>query len=97
MWELSRESPGYTTAVNDCMVALSSATIDSIVGNYEGFKDVKTLVDVGGGTGRLVREIVKKHPHIHGIVFDLPHVLAEVPRVEGTYLWDIMHHIYPAC
>ena len=94
---MSRESPGYTSAVNDCMVALSSVTINSIVETYEGFKDVKTLVDVGGGTGQLVREIVKKHPHIHGIVFDMPHVLHGAPGVEGTYLWDIMHHIYPAC
>jgi hypothetical protein len=93
MWEVAREDAGYNTAVNESMVALSSVTIDSIVGNYEGFKDVKTLVDVAGGTGRLVRAIVKKHPLIHGIVFDLPHVVAEAPRVEGTYLWDIMHHI----
>ncbi|KAF9588795.1 hypothetical protein IFM89_015719 [Coptis chinensis] len=40
---------------------------------------VRLLADVGGGTGMLIREIVKVHPHVHGINFDLPHVVATTP------------------
>lgn len=59
-------------------------TVEATVGKYDGLKDVKTLVDVGGGTGRTVKEVVKKHPHIHGVVFDLPHAVAQASHVEGN-------------
>ncbi|KAB1206016.1 (R,S)-reticuline 7-O-methyltransferase [Morella rubra] len=46
----------------------------------DGFDCVGSLVDVGsGGTGGMIAEIVKSHPHIRGINFDLPHVVATAP------------------
>ncbi|KAJ4843790.1 Desmethylxanthohumol 6'-O-methyltransferase, partial [Turnera subulata] len=50
----------------------------------DGLKDVETLVDVGGGTGRHVAEIVQNYPHIKGINFDLPHVVATAPPYDGV-------------
>ncbi|KAB1206013.1 (R,S)-reticuline 7-O-methyltransferase [Morella rubra] len=47
----------------------------------DGFDGVGSLVDVGGGTGGMIAEIVKSHPHIRGINFDLPHVVATAPWV----------------
>jgi hypothetical protein len=34
----------------------------------------KTLVDIGGGHGYLLTSILKKHPEIRGVIFDLEHV-----------------------
>jgi hypothetical protein len=31
-------------------------------------------VDVGGGNGALLTDILKANPNLRGIVFDLPHV-----------------------
>ena len=86
MWEKTAEDGEWNTVVNACMVSLSYKT-GTVLEKYEGFRDVKTMVDVGGGTGAVMRAVVKKHPHIHGIVFDLPQVIAEArlaPVDEGN-------------
>lgn len=36
-----------------------------------------TVVDVGGGTGALLVELLRRRPDLRGVVFDLPHVAAE--------------------
>ena len=41
-------------------------------------------MDVGGGTGGMIAEIVKAHPHIKGTNFDLPHVVATAPIRKGV-------------
>ena len=35
---------------------------------------VRTVVDVGGGNGTLLSELLPRHPHLSGILLDLPHV-----------------------
>ena len=85
-WEKTAEDAEYNTAFNACMAA-SAYRAGTSMDKYEGFRDVKTMVDVGGGTGAGMRAVVKKHPHIHGIVFDLPQVIAEArlaPVDEGN-------------
>ncbi|KAM7270229.1 hypothetical protein ACFE04_029443 [Oxalis oulophora] len=42
------------------------------------------MIDVGGGTGDVITSIVKKHPQITGINFDLPHVLSTAPEIHGV-------------
>jgi 2,7-dihydroxy-5-methyl-1-naphthoate 7-O-methyltransferase len=39
---------------------------------------VNTVVDVGGGTGPLLAEILRAHPHVRGTLVDLPRVAARV-------------------
>lgn len=37
----------------------------------------RTVVDVGGGNGALLATLLARHPHLRGILFDLPHVTKE--------------------
>jgi 2,7-dihydroxy-5-methyl-1-naphthoate 7-O-methyltransferase len=37
-----------------------------------GWDEVKTMVDVGGGTGAMLAEILRAHPRMHGILVDQP-------------------------
>jgi hypothetical protein len=37
---------------------------------------VDTVVDVGGGDGALLAELLRTHNHVHGLLFDLPGILA---------------------
>jgi O-methyltransferase domain len=37
----------------------------------------RTVVDVGGGNGALLAALLARHPHLRGILFDLPHVIKE--------------------
>ncbi|KAF2283289.1 hypothetical protein GH714_043660 [Hevea brasiliensis] len=45
------------------------------------FEGLKSLVDVGGGTGTVAKAIAKAFPQLDCIVFDLPHVVA---GLQGT-------------
>jgi hypothetical protein len=38
------------------------------------FKGCRTVVDVGGGNGLLLAALLKRHPGVRGILFDLPSV-----------------------
>ncbi len=46
-----------------------------------------TLVDVGGGYGALLTAILTAHPHLKGVLVDLPHVVAGArPKLEEAGL-----------
>ena len=42
--------------------------------------DVGVVADIGGGTGGLLSVVLEAHPHLRGIVFDLPHVVPAARR-----------------
>jgi tRNA G46 methylase TrmB len=48
---------------------------------YQGFEQVKVLVDVGGGFGSALAEITARYPHIKGINFNQPHVIDACPPI----------------
>ena len=48
---------------------------------------VGTVVDIGGGTGALLAEVLRAQPHVHGTLVDLPRTVArsgEVFRAAGV-------------
>lgn len=52
-----------------------------------GWEPVRTVVDVGGGTGTLLAEILRVHPEMRGILVDLPGTVAraaETSRAAGV-------------
>ncbi|MBK8452745.1 MAG: methyltransferase [Thiofilum sp.] len=57
-------------------MTLGSVTIGPRVAERYDFASAKTIVDMGGGHGALLKEILKVHKHLQGIVFDLPQVVA---------------------
>jgi len=40
------------------------------------WEKVRTVVDVGGGTGALLAEVLRTHPHVRGLLVDLPRTIA---------------------
>ncbi|MGH3186202.1 MAG: methyltransferase [Streptosporangiaceae bacterium] len=40
-----------------------------------------TVIDVGGGDGTFLAGLLRRYKHLHGVVFDLPHVAAAAPEV----------------
>src|SRR5882672_498400 len=42
----------------------------------DGWDAVATVVDVGGGTGGMLAEILRAHPHLRGTLVDLPRTVA---------------------
>jgi SAM-dependent methyltransferase len=49
--------------------------LGALAASYD-FAAIKTIVDVGGGHGATLANILKDIPTIRGILFDLPHVVA---------------------
>jgi methylase of polypeptide subunit release factors len=55
--------------------------------NHELMADVQSIVDVGGGRGTLLLELLKRRPNLQGILVDRPDVVATAaPRFDAAGL-----------
>ncbi len=66
-------------AFDATMTVISRRHVQSIVEGYD-FSDALTVVDVGGGQGILLAGVLRANPHLHGILFDQPNVVAAAER-----------------
>jgi len=70
--------PEEAAIYNSAMASLSTTTARAVAAAYD-FSKTTSIVDVGGGHGTLLAEILAAAPHARGVLFDAPHV-AEVAR-----------------
>ncbi|MER7842320.1 methyltransferase [Kitasatospora sp. NPDC096077] len=79
-----------TAAVfHDGMAAMSDAENAILAAGYD-FPSTGTVVDIGGGHGGLLLEVLRRNPALSGVLYDRPHVLAghrlgTAPEVEGRW------------
>ena len=64
-----------TAEYSQLMAASQHFVADEVLASVP-FRDVKRLLDVGGGHGAFLRAIGTAHPHLHLGLFDLPQVVA---------------------
>ncbi|KAG7534123.1 S-adenosyl-L-methionine-dependent methyltransferase [Arabidopsis thaliana x Arabidopsis arenosa] len=83
LFEYIQTDERFGTVFNRAMLESSTMVMEKVLKFYEGFKDVKTLVDVGGGLGNTLGLITSKYPHLIGINFDLAPVLANAHSYPG--------------
>lgn len=69
------------SAIHDQALAATSARASVAVLEAYDFSRFRWVVDVGGGTGQLLADLLGAHPTLCGILFDLPHVVANAPAV----------------
>jgi SAM-dependent methyltransferase len=60
---------------DQAMASFSAALSKPLVAAYD-FSAFRCIADIGGGTGRLLTDILAAHPTVQGILFDLPAVSA---------------------
>ncbi|KAG7988074.1 hypothetical protein I3843_03G168700 [Carya illinoinensis] len=85
MWDFAARNPEFNKIFNDAMACTTKIMMGVLLAEYkDGFSSIGSLVDVGGGTGEMIAEIIKLHPHIKGFNFDFPHVVATAPVHEGV-------------
>ncbi|XP_039054630.1 xanthohumol 4-O-methyltransferase-like [Hibiscus syriacus] len=85
IWDMASENPELNLLFNDGMACTSKFITRAILSGYkEGLSSIGSLVDVGGGTGSLISEIVKAYPYIKGVNFDLQHVISTAPPYDGV-------------
>ncbi|CAJ2663202.1 unnamed protein product [Trifolium pratense] len=76
--------PRFNDVFNNAMVNCTTIVMKRVLEIYEGFEHINRLVDVGGGLGINIKLITSKYPNIHGVNFDLPHVLEHAPTYPGV-------------
>ncbi|KAF8044022.1 hypothetical protein BT93_A2105 [Corymbia citriodora subsp. variegata] len=84
LFEYLGTDPRYNRIFNQAMSDHSTITMKKVLEMYNGFEGLKTVVDVGGGTGAVPSMIIAKYPSIKGINFDLPHVIEDSPSYPGV-------------
>jgi len=75
VFEHFKAHPEASRIFNDAMVNLTAVTGNAVVDAYD-FSVFKKIVDVGGGHGALLATIAGRYPGVHGVVADLPEVMA---------------------
>jgi SAM-dependent methyltransferase len=74
-FEYLETDPELAEVFNNAMTSGSEFAIYSTLAAYD-FGGYRTIIDVGGGHGRLLSMILAKVPEARGVVFDLPSVIA---------------------
>lgn len=69
-WEMVKTDSGVADRFNDFMASQTGAFVPQLLGAFD-FSKCKQIVDVGGGNGGLVAAILKEHPSVRAILFDL--------------------------
>jgi O-methyltransferase domain len=79
-WEYLTGHPDARIAFHHSQEAMSRLELLTVVRAYD-WPAVGTLVDVGGGSGTFLAGLLARHRGLHGIVFDLPDVVAGAPAI----------------
>lgn len=74
-WGYLQERPDEAVIFGQAMQARAMADIAAILGAYD-FARLSTIADIGGGRGHLLRAVLEAAPAAHGVLFDLPDVVA---------------------
>ncbi len=82
----------YVQRNQDCGIWFDRGMADFSKGENQGivsafdFQPFKRIIDVGGGKGGFVAEILQCYPNISATVFDLPGVIANAPPSRSIHL-----------
>jgi hypothetical protein len=88
VFEYFGEQPELSAVFNDAMTQFSGAVAPAAVKAYD-FGGINTLVDVAGGHGEVLMTVLRAHPAMRGILFDIEHVIAGAkPRITAAGLAD---------
>lgn len=75
VFEYFGKNPEAAAIFDTAMTSLSTMESHAVAGAYD-FKRIGTLMDVAGGHGLLLSTVLRRHKHMRGVLFDLPHVTA---------------------
>jgi hypothetical protein len=72
--------PEEASLFSETMVSFHGAEPAAVAAAYD-FSATTTVVDVGGATGNLLAAILDKHSGCRGVLYDLPHVVRDAPKL----------------
>jgi hypothetical protein len=74
-WAYLRDNPDDARIFGQAMTARAAADMAALLAAYD-FGRFATIADVGGGRGHLLRAVLDAVPDAHGVLFELPDVIA---------------------
>ncbi|MFC1883187.1 methyltransferase [Thermodesulfobacteriota bacterium] len=74
------KNPGAAKIFNEANALKAANTHRSIIDVYD-FKEISTLIDVGGGLGVLLAEILNAYSSMNGVLAETPSVVAEAKEI----------------
>jgi hypothetical protein len=80
VWEYRAAHPDEGASFDRAMTDITRRANRHLLEAYD-FSPFESVVDVGGGHGALVAALLTAHPGMRGVVFDLPHVVADTPAL----------------
>ncbi len=69
------EHAGAAQVFDNAMTSLSKMVSKAVVAAYD-FSSIGKLADIAGGHGSLLAAILRANPHLKGLLFDVPQVIA---------------------
>jgi hypothetical protein len=88
MFDYYAQHPEEAVLFDHMMTEFTASVAPTVAGAYD-FSTTHTLVDVGGGHGQMLASILQAHPTLHGVLFDLPHVVKGAPPLlEEAFVSD---------
>lgn len=77
LWAYFQDHPSEAQIFGQAMTAKAGADIAAVLGAYD-FSRFRTIADIGGGRGHLLRAVLDAAPTAKGILFDRPEVIASL-------------------
>ncbi|MEM8550644.1 MAG: methyltransferase [Verrucomicrobiota bacterium] len=82
MWSYLEEHPSQADHFSKAMAEITASVSAPMLELYD-FSHAKTIVDVAGAYGALLAAILNEYPTADGVLFDMPHIVAEANKVLG--------------
>jgi len=79
------EHPEQAAIFQRAMISLGQGANEAVAAAYE-FDRFASVIDVGGGHGQLLTAILCRHPHLSGLLFDLPSAITAAQSCAGGRL-----------
>jgi O-methyltransferase/methyltransferase family protein len=79
-WDFIDQQPELAAVFNHGMTSVSELAVGPVVAAYD-FSPYRTIIDVGGGHGRLLAAIIAATPGAQGVLYDLPKVVEGAPEL----------------
>jgi hypothetical protein len=80
-WEYMAAHPEDSKRFDGSQAAGTRLELRTMIYAYDSWAKLNTVADIGGGNGMFMAGLLTRFPHLHGTLFDQPHVVAHAPDV----------------